>query len=543
MTGSYYGYKQIKKMNRPSFEGERRKKVVILGTGWAALSVTNHLTPGQFDVTVVSPRNYFLFSPLLPSVTVGTVESRSIVEPFRKLMLKHHSCLQMSFLEAECVNVDPERKRILCRDESGVVGELSEVELSYDVLVVAVGATTNTFGTPGVEKNCFFLKEIEDARRIRNVLVDCVETASIPGQSASEVERLLHFVVVGGGPTGVEFAAEVQDFLASDVAKIYPAVGGRAKVTVVQSRDHILNTYDQTLSSYTEETFKKGNINVIANARVTEVTEKELTVVDKATKHARAVPYGVCVWSTGVAPVPLIKKLISQIPQQAKSRSLLTDGYLRVLGAEGVFALGDCSTIQQDLIVKKAEELFIRADVNKDGTLTFDEFLSIMEEAKKMYPQVSMQLSYVENNIERMFEAVDTSGDQKLDFAEFRDMLAKMDRQLKSLPATAQVASQQGEYLSELLSRTNGDVCSQPVTSLEAKGLSPFKYRHLGSFAYVGDNKAVLQLPIIGTLSGRWTMWLWRAAYASECASGRTKLLVLGDWAKSHVFGRDSSRI
>ena len=267
MTGSYYGYKQIKKMNRPSFEGERRKKVVILGTGWAALSVTNHLTPGQFDVTVVSPRNYFLFSPLLPSVTVGTVESRSIVEPFRKLMLKHHSCLQMSFLEAECVNVDPERKRILCRDESGVVGELSEVELSYDVLVVAVGATTNTFGTPGVEKNCFFLKEIEDARRIRNVLVDCVETASIPGQSASEVERLLHFVVVGGGPTGVEFAAEVQDFLASDVAKIYPAVGGRAKVTVVQSRDHILNTYDQTLSSYTEETFKKGNINVIANAR------------------------------------------------------------------------------------------------------------------------------------------------------------------------------------------------------------------------------------------------------------------------------------
>ena len=115
------------------------------------------------------------------------------------------------------------------------------------------------------------------------------------------------------------------------------------------------------------------------------MSEKELTVVDKATKNATAVPYGVCVWSTGVAPVPLIKKLISQIPQQAKrcetsalfiantkaslplSRSLLTDGYLRVLGAEGVFALGDCSTIQQDLIVKKAEELFIRADVNKVG--------------------------------------------------------------------------------------------------------------------------------------------------------------------------------
>ena len=97
-----------------------------------------------------------------------------------------------------------------------------------------------------------------------------------------------------------------------------------------------------------------------------------------------------------------------------------------------------------------------------------------------------------------MFEHTDTSGDQKLDYEEFVAVLKQMDRNLKSLPATAQVASQQGEYLGKLLSSSNGEVVSQSVRELEASRISPFKYRHLGSFAYVGDNKAVLQLPIIG---------------------------------------------
>jgi len=221
----------------------------------------------------------------------------------------------------------------------------------------------------------------------------------------------------------------------------------------------------------------------------------------------------------------------------------LTDSFLRVRGAEGVFALGDCSTIEQDLMIKRAEELFKMADVNGDGTLCSDEFLSIMETAKRKYPQVQVQLTYVENDCKRLFEEMDTSGDQKLDFGEFKEALKLMDRKLKSLPATAQVASQQGSYLGELLSKTNGDNLSQSSEDLEKRGVAPFEYRHLGSFAYVGDNRAVLQVPIFGTLSGWWTMWLWRAAYASDCASMRTKLLVVGDWLKAYVFGRDSSRI
>lgn len=265
-TGAYYSIKYVQRKNRPTFEGPK-KKLVVLGTGWGALSVLHHLEPDQFDVTVVSPRNYFLFTPLLPSVTVGTVECRSIVEPIRKLIRKKHKGSAMKFLEAECVDINPAAKRISCEDKSCIVGSVSKFELDYDILVVAVGATSNTFNTPGVKEHCHFLKEISDAQKIRNVIIDLVETASIPGQEAYERQRLLHFVVVGGGPTGVEFAAEVRDFLREDIAKIYPGIEEDIMVTLVQSQDHILNAYDKQISQYTEKQFKIDGINLITNSR------------------------------------------------------------------------------------------------------------------------------------------------------------------------------------------------------------------------------------------------------------------------------------
>ncbi len=264
-TGAYYGIKYVQKQNRPVFDGPK-KRVIVLGSGWGALSILHHLEPDQFDITVVSPRNYFLFSPLLPSVTVGTVESRSIVEPIRKLIRKIHKT-DTKFLEAECIDIDPTNKKITCEDKSGIVGAVSKMELEYDLLVVAVGATSNTFNTPGVEEHCHFLKEISDAQKIRNVVIDLVETASLPGQEAYEKQRLLHFVVVGGGPTGVEFAAELRDFLREDVGKIYPGIDDDVLVTLVQSQDHILNTYDKHISQYTEERFHMDGINLVTNSR------------------------------------------------------------------------------------------------------------------------------------------------------------------------------------------------------------------------------------------------------------------------------------
>ena len=140
----------------------------------------------------------------------------------------------------------------------------------------------------------------------------------------------------------------------------------------------------------------------------------------------------------------------------------------------------------------------------------------------------------------RLFEKADQDGSCNLDLNEFRLALKEVDRELKSLPATAQVASQQGEYLGHLL---NNLAKSKDNTDIESLGLLPFKYKHSGSMAYVGANHAVLELPLVGTLCGWWVMWLWRGAYANQLSSTRTKTLVVLDWCKAAVFGRDTSRI
>ena len=140
----------------------------------------------------------------------------------------------------------------------------------------------------------------------------------------------------------------------------------------------------------------------------------------------------------------------------------------------------------------------------------------------------------------RAFLKVDKDGNKRLSIDEFKEVLKDVDSKLRSYPATAQVASQQGHYLGEhftqLASHSGGD-------HDKSLGLAPFHYRHLGSFSYVGDDKAVLKVPIFGSLSGWWVMWLWRASYLNECVGWRTRCLVAFDWIKTKVSGRDTSRI
>lgn len=159
----------------------------------------------------MSPRNYFLFTPLLPSVTVGTLESRSIIEPTR--FITRHKARAVDFLEGEASDIDLKNKTITVSDNSEIKGQVAETVLPYDLLVVNVGAANQTFGIKGVEEHACFLKEAWDAEKIRTRLMDCIETATFKGQSEEEIKRLLHMVVVGGGPTGVEYAAEVSSLL------------------------------------------------------------------------------------------------------------------------------------------------------------------------------------------------------------------------------------------------------------------------------------------------------------------------------------------
>jgi len=151
----------------------------------------------NYNVVVVSPRNYFLFTPLLPSCTTGTVEHRSIMEPIRSFL--RHKKAAVKFYEAECTKIDAKNKVLYINDESEIKGSTSATEVPFDMLVVGVGAENATFGIPGVREHGCFLKEVNDAQKIRKRIMDCCETATFKDQTPEEIRRLLHMVVVGGG--------------------------------------------------------------------------------------------------------------------------------------------------------------------------------------------------------------------------------------------------------------------------------------------------------------------------------------------------------
>jgi NADH:ubiquinone reductase (non-electrogenic) len=155
-----------------------KPRVVVLGSGWGAISFMKALPKNiseNYDIVLVSPRNYFLYTPLLPAVATGTMEERSIVEPIRNVTTG-----KGDYYEAACQSVDPQKRVITaCFPKDAGFPEAC-FRMPYDHLVVSVGSINNTFGIKGVQEHCFFFKSIEDASRLRNQVSECFERAALP---------------------------------------------------------------------------------------------------------------------------------------------------------------------------------------------------------------------------------------------------------------------------------------------------------------------------------------------------------------------------
>jgi len=408
-----------------------RKRLVILGSGFAAFMLLKKIDLRHYDVVVVSPRNHFLFTPLLPSTTVGTVEFRSIAEPIRKTRSGDE------FIQGTCTAIDTENHRITCQSIDPNVG----FTLEYQILVIAVGAWNNTFGIPGVREHSYFLKELSDARVIRERIVSCLERADIPGIDEEERRRLLNFVVVGGGPTGVEFAAELHDLLEEDLDRSYPQLRGKVKITLIEAAKTILNSFDEDLQDYTAEHFARQGIELRLGTPVEEVGDGYLKL-----KGGEIIRTGLIVWSTG----NIATGLITSLPfEKDRAGRILTNDHLQVGSHPEIFALGDCATVAGG-----------------------------------------------------------------------------------NLPQTAQLAMQAGKYVAELLNR-----------EARGKSIKPFAFNNLGMLAYVGDSKALADIPKAKIhWRGIITYIFWRSAYLTRLVSMKNKVLVLFDWIKTAIFGRDLSK-
>lgn len=549
---AYSQAKSAKDMNivNPTEADGRKKRVVVLGTGWAATSFLKNMKNSSYDVQVISPRNYFAFTPLLPSVTCGTVEARSIVEPVRNIV--RHKNVDVHYWEAECFKIDAANKKVHCRSNlSSNQDEKEEIVIDYDYLVIGIGARANTFNIPGVAENCHFLKEIEDAQKIRRTVIDCFERASLPNLSEEERKRILHFVVVGGGPTGVEFAAELHDYVNEDLVKLYPKVKDAVKITLLEATDHILNMFDKRITAFAEDKFRRDGIDVKTGAMVVNVSDKEIST--KEVKNGGVVssmPYGMAVWSTGIGTRPVIFDFMKEIGQ-ANRRALATDEWLRVEGCDNIYALGDCATINQRKVMEDIWAIFGKADQDNSGTLTIKEFQEVLSDIRERYPQVGL---YLKNK--QMRSLVDLLKDSngsavkdpvEVNLEEFKSALSQVDSQMKNLPATAQVAAQQGSYLADCFNRME-ECENNPEGPLRFRGegrhrFRPFRYKHLGQFAPLGGEQTAAQLPGDWVSIGHSSQWLWYSVYASKLVSWRTRSLVISDWGRRFIFGRDSSCI
>lgn len=321
-----------------------KKRLAILGSGWGGYAVAKRAgQSGRYAVSVISPRNHFLFTPLLPSTAVGTLEFRCIQEPIRTLQ-------GVKYFPGAVTDIDFSGNQIHCQD----VFKKENYALDFDKLVIAIGMTSNTFGVQGLthENHVYFLRQLSDSRSIRNRLLECFERAANPFVTAEKRRQLLSFVVVGGGPTSIEFAAELYDFIKSDIRKWYPDLLEHVQVTLIEASDHILGAFDDKLVKYTTKLFKKRQIKIITKAAVKEVKDQAAYL-----SNDTVLKYGLIVWSTGVAPSSLTQKL----SLKTENGRFVVDDFLHVESAQtgktlqNVYALGDCAISKTEALAPLAQ--------------------------------------------------------------------------------------------------------------------------------------------------------------------------------------------
>jgi NADH:ubiquinone reductase (H+-translocating) len=306
------------------------KKILILGGGfggiYAALKLEKLMArQPELEVTLVTRENYFLFTPMLPEVAAGDLELNTIVNPLRKLLKRVKTFV--GTIEA----FDLEGRRVAV--SHGLDGHSHE--LSYDQLILALGADTNFFNLPGVEDCCITLKTLGDAVTIRNQLITHLEEANSEC-AAGERQPLLTFIVAGGGFAGVETLGGINDFV-REAIRFYPNLRPEyLRFILVTPDEVILPELNRRLGAYAQRKLAARGVEIITHTKVSAMRHGvvELTNGDR-------IPANTLIWTAGTAPNPLVARL----PLPKRNGRVAVDECLAVQGWPGVWAVGDCASV------------------------------------------------------------------------------------------------------------------------------------------------------------------------------------------------------
>jgi NADH dehydrogenase len=297
---------------------------VILGAGFGGLQTALELErelgrDPNYDIVLVNEHNYFLFTPLLPEIASSYINPRHIVQPIRDIRGKRNFRFRRDSLRG----VDVVHRRV----------DLVGGSLEYDTLVVALGSRAEYFGVPGAEEHTFDYKSLEQAVVLREHVIDCCEHADHTEDSTAR-GRLLTFVIVGGGYTGVEIIAELQDFLFHYIAKNYRGIPRTdIQLILLEAAPEILRGVHPSLAKHAQKRMRKEGIRIRTNARVTRCFGGGVEINGEETIRAETV-----VWASGVRAHQLVESLPG--PHDRIGRCIVNE-HLQLEGHLEVFIVGD----------------------------------------------------------------------------------------------------------------------------------------------------------------------------------------------------------
>lgn len=310
-------------MNIPDSKNPR---VVIIGGGFAGLSLAKKLKNKNFQVVLLDKHNYHNFQPLMYQVATGGLEEGSIAYPIRKIFQDHKETF---FRMTEVLSIDTVNKKV-----HGDIGTIY-----YDYLVIATGSTNNFFGSKEIEENSMVMKTIPEALNIRSLIIQNLELA-LQTNDIEERKLLMNYVIVGAGPTGVELAGALAEMKKAVLPKDYPDLDfSLMQIHLVQGADRVLDAMSKKSSKAAEKFLKQLGVKIYLDERVTNYDGYKISTADGTEILSKAV-----IWSAGVkgAPVPGVENAVD------RATRIRVNEYNQVEGFEDVFAIGDVAAMYGD---------------------------------------------------------------------------------------------------------------------------------------------------------------------------------------------------
>jgi NADH dehydrogenase len=299
-------------------------RVVVIGAGFAGLNAAKALRRAPVEITIVDRRNFHLFQPLLYQVAAAALNPSDIAYPIRSVFRRQRNVIAV--LLADVTGVDVDEKVVTLDDGS---------EVRYDYLVVATGATHSYFGHDEWAERAPGLKSLEDALTMRQRVLAAFEKAE---RDPDSVERLLTFVVIGGGPTGVELAGALVEIAVHSLGDEFDVIDpAQARVILVEGAAHVLPAYPEDLSESARRQLQTLGVEVVTGTMVSEIEDDGVTL-----SNGRRIAAGTVLWAAGVQASPLGAHLGAETDRSGR---VLVEPDLSVPGHPDVFVAGDLALV------------------------------------------------------------------------------------------------------------------------------------------------------------------------------------------------------